>query len=107
MTAITVKKKIEPAQNNRLMYTVPYGKAGTFNLNICNLNHAEIRRVRVIITDGTPHTPADYVEYATPLPPCGVLERTGLVMKTGDNLFVTSLDGTDVSARLYGFLEDA
>jgi len=106
MTAISVKKKIDPINNNRHFYSVPAGKAATVNLTICNLNDTQSRRVNVIITDATPFTAADYIEYRVRIPPSGVLERIGLVMKAGDSLYVSSLDGTDVAARMHGFEEN-
>jgi len=105
MPAISGKTDISPANNNRLIYTVPAGKCATVTVSLCN-RAEETRTVGILIVKG-PHTPADFIEDHSPIPPKGVLERTGVVMTAGENLYVVANNGTGVSARYHGFEEDA
>jgi len=103
MTAISGKADL-PHNQNILLYTVPAGKCATVTVNLCNQT-AATRAVGILIVKGA-HTPADFIERDSPIPPHGVLERTGVVMTAGEQLFVVSNTDTGVSARFHGFEED-
>ena len=73
--------------------TTIYGPvaASTFSVvsvNICNRNSTTAATIRVAVaTSATPGLD-EWIEYDTSLVASGVVERTGLVMKTGDYLVV-------------------
>jgi len=104
MSAISGKADL-PHNQNTLLYAVPAGKCATVTVNLCNRT-GQPRKVGILIAQDT-HTAADFIEVHAPLPPKGVLERTGLVMTAGEQLFVVSNTDTGVSARVHGFEEDA
>ncbi len=85
--------------------TVAAGKAATLSVCIANRGSAQVR-VRVAISAEAAPAAADYIEYDTPIPANGVLERTGLVLSAGEKIFVRS-DLATVSARVHGFDEEA
>jgi len=93
-----------PHNQNILLYSVPNGKSATVNINLCNRNDTACK-VGILIVIGQ-HTEADFIECGTEIPPRGVLERSGLVMKAGENIFAVCNTGTGVSARVHGFEED-
>lgn len=93
------------AAADTLLYTAPAGVVTTTNINLCNRG-AAATTVRIAI--GTAAAPAttDYIEYETPLPASGVLERTGVVLSAGEKLWVRAA-AVGVSARAHGFEEAA
>ena len=88
--------------------TTIYGPvaASTFSVvsvNICNRNSSTAATIRVAVaTSATPGLD-EWIEYDTSLVGSGVVERTGLVMKTGDYLVVQVSSATPtVSVVAYG-----
>ena len=88
-----------------LLYTCPALKLATVNINLCNRGTVATT-VRIAIGTGGAPAATDYLEYETPLPGPGVLERTGIVMSAGEKLWVRAVLAT-VSARAHGFEEPA
>ena len=85
--------------------TTVYGPvdAATFTgatLSICNRSASAIT-VRVAIASSATPTNSEYIEYDVSILAKGVLERTGIVMKTGERIVVRS-SSIDVSAVVYG-----
>ena len=88
--------------------TTIYGPvaASTFSVvsvNICNRNSSTAATIRVAVaTSATPGLD-EWIEYDTSLVASGVVERTGLVMKTGDYLVVQVSSATPtVSVVAFG-----
>jgi hypothetical protein len=88
------------AATETVVYTVPDNTFAVVSLNICNRNSTSIN-VRVAIADADTPTVAEHIEFDAEILASGVLERTGLVMNTGQRLVVRS-DTINVSAVAYG-----
>ena len=73
------------------------------SVNICNRNSSTAATIRVAVaTSATPGLD-EWIEYDTSLVASGVVERTGLVMKTGDYLVVQVSSATPtVSVVAFG-----
>lgn len=83
------------------VYTCPPTTFAVVTLSLCNRNPSTSRAIRVALITGTNPTDAEYLEYDAELLAKGVLERTGIVMKTGNKIIVRA-DGTGISAVVYG-----
>ena len=70
------------------------------NVSLVNRGLTNVK-VRVAIGTGGAPVAADYIEYDAILAPGGVLERTGMALSAGENLWVYS-DIATVSARANG-----
>jgi hypothetical protein len=85
------------------VYTVPSATFSVVSVNICNRNSSTAASIRLAVATSATPGPADYIEYDTSLVANGVLERTGIVMKTGDLLVVSTPTGTPtLSVVVYG-----
>lgn len=95
-----------PANNDQDTGAVDAGKTRTVSINLVNRDASAGAKVRIAI--GTNAAPAngDYIEYDTPLPPNGVLERTGLVVGAGERV-ILRVDTANVTGRIHGFEEAA
>ena len=88
--------------------TTIYGPvaASTFSVvsvNICNRNSTTAATVRVSVASSATPGLDEWIEYDTSLVASGVVERTGLVMKTGDYLVVQVSSATPtVSVVAFG-----
>ena len=91
------------AATNTTLYTVPAGKLTTANVSICNRGSGQIK-VRLALSAGAAPTSAEWLEYDTPIPGNGVLERTGLVLEAGKNIVVYT-DVATASCVAFGFEE--
>ena len=83
-----------------VVYTVPTGSYGVFNISITNRNASTIAVRVALATTSTPN-PQDYLEYDTSIIPNGVFERTGLVAQAGLNVVVYS-NTANVGCTVYG-----
>ena len=92
------------ATTNTAVYTVPSSKVSAVNLSITNRS-ANTVFVRVALSNSSSPANADYIEYDSPIPPSGILERTGLVLDAAKVLVVYS-SATSVSSVAYGFEEN-
>ena len=88
--------------------TTIYGPVNTslfsvVSVNICNRSSSTAATIRVAVaTSATPGLD-EWIEYDTSLVANGVVERTGLVMKTGDYLVVQVSSATPtVSVVAFG-----
>ena len=83
------------------VYTVP---ASTFSVvTVCVVNRSSSAAADIRIAVASSATPAagEYIEYDADIVANGVLERTGIVMKTGERIVVRS-SATSVNAVVYG-----
>lgn len=87
------------------LYTVPAATVATVTVSVCNRNATSVT-VDVAVTSAAAPAAADYVEFGVVLGTgrSGVLERTGIVVGAGENIFVRASAGS-VSARAMGFIE--
>jgi len=91
------------ADTNTDIYTVPAARITTANINLCNRTETPVT-ASIALHDGV-LTDADYLECDAPIPPHGVLERTGVVMSAGETI-VVCVSSVGVSVRVHGFEED-
>jgi hypothetical protein len=83
-----------------VVYTIPTGTYGVFNISITNRNASAIA-VRVALAATSTPNVQDYLEYDTAIIPNGVFERTGLVAQAGLNVVVYS-NTANVGCTVYG-----
>ena len=85
------------------VYTVPSATFSVVSVNICNRNSSTPASIRLAVSALATPTAAEYIEYDSSLVANGVLERTGIVMKTGDLLVFSTPTGTPtLSVVVYG-----
>lgn len=82
------------------LYTVPVGTFSVATVNLCNRGTNTVT-VRIAVATSASPTNAEFIEYETSILAKGVLERTGIVCKTGELIVVRASD-TGVSAVCYG-----
>ena len=73
------------------------------SVNICNRNSSAAATIKVAVATSASPGLDEWIEYDTSLVASGVVERTGLVMKTGDYLVVQVSSATPtVSVVAFG-----
>lgn len=89
------------ATTDTVLYECPASTFAVVTVSICNRNSTTARNIRISVSDTS--TPADdeYIEYDSELLGKGVLERTGIVVKSGEFIVVRA-SGTGISAVAYG-----
>lgn len=97
-------KKAIPANTDQVVYTVPNNLVSTFNISVCNRLGGPIP-VRVWVGSTAP-SDDDVLEYDSPIPANGVLERTGIVAAAGEKVVVRSASAS-LTVRVHGFEEAA
>ena len=94
------------ATTDTAIYTVPAGRKATVIVNACN-RVATDTTWRLAHCDGAIGTLAtDYLEYDSPLPASGVIERDKITMAAGDTI-VARAGASGVSVSVRGIEEDA
>lgn len=89
------------ATTNTLIYTVPAGITATINIRMAN-RAATAARIRVALTvGGAAPTLNDYISYDLLLPERGIVEEVGLVVSSGEAVYVYS-DSANVTVRVHG-----
>jgi len=85
-----------------LVYTVPVSTFGVVSVSFCNKNATAVS-VRLAIAKPGEALPQgdDYLEYDTQVLANGVLERTGLVLEAGRQVFARSSDANTI-AMVFG-----
>jgi hypothetical protein len=85
-----------------LLYTVPAGYYGIYNVSFTNTANASVN-IRMYIGTSTAGSQqaAEAYEYQTAVIAYGVFERTGIVIDAGKNIVVMS-SGTAVNVSIYG-----
>lgn len=89
------------AATNTTVYTVPASIAATFNISVVNTGASSATVTLAIASTATP-TAAEYIEFQTPLPPGGVLERGGLVAQAAENI-VANCSTANCAVSVYGY----
>ena len=82
------------------LYTCPDDTFGVTSVSFCNRGNSAVT-VRLAVADLDTPINAEYIEYDVELLAKGVLERTGIVLSSGQKLVVRS-SGSNVSAVAFG-----
>ena len=85
---------------NNAVYTVPLTTFSVVTVSVVNRS-ASAALIRIALASSASPTDAEWLEYDVSLSAKGVLERTGIVMKTGERIVVRS-SATSVNAVVYG-----
>lgn len=88
------------AITNTTIYTVPASVFAVVNINLCNRNSTSVT-VRIAVAATSSPTNGEYIEYGATIPANGVLERSGIVMSTTNQLVVYA-SAVGVSATVFG-----
>jgi len=88
------------AVTNHAVYTVPATTFSVVTVSVVNRG-ASAALIRIALATSASPTDAEWLEYDVSLSPKGVIERTGIVMKTGEIIVVRS-STTSVGAVVYG-----
>lgn len=86
------------------LFTVPVDRVTTVTVSFCNRSNQEAK-----VTLRTPlveNAQTSFFEYETPLPPKGVLDRSGIAIEAGRHIVVVS-SVAGVTAIAHGFGEEA
>jgi len=99
------------AGSGTLLYTVPTGYYGVYNVSFTNTASAS-QTIRMYIGASTTSLPiaSEIFEYQTTIVANGVFERTGIVIDAGKNIVVSSTGGSGgagtatggVTVNIYG-----
>lgn len=94
------------ANTDTVVYTVPAGRKATVLVSVCNRSATDAA-IRLAHIDGNLAALAteDYIEYDSPLPGNGVLERTGITIAAGHTIMARA-SAASVSAVISGVEED-
>jgi len=82
------------------IYTCPTNTFAVVTVSICNRG-SSASDIRLTLSDSFPPTNTDYLEFDTSLSSKGVLERTGIVLRSGQIVSARSSAGS-VSVVVYG-----
>ena len=87
-----------------LLYTVPTGNYGVYNISFTNTT-STAANIRLYIGSSTASVSGQVLseafEYQTSVTGYGVFERTGIVIQAGANIVISS-SGTAMNINLYG-----
>ena len=82
------------------LYTCPDDTFAVTSVSFCNRGNSAVS-VRLAVADLDAPVNAEYLEYDVELLAKGVLERTGIVLSSGQKLVVRS-SGSNISAVAFG-----
>ena len=90
------------ADTDTIIYTVPDSVLAVCNISVCNtgMNTAS---VRIALAAGDTPMDGEYIEYDTPVPARGSMERTGIALQAGRRVIVRA--SAAVNIVVYG-MED-
>ena len=74
--------------SNTTIYTVPASTFSVVSVSVCNRNSTTAATIRVAVASSASPGLDEWIEYDTSLVASGVVERTGLVLKTGEYIVV-------------------
>ena len=85
------------------VYTVPAATFSVASVNIVNRSSSASALIRLAVTTSATPGVDEWIEFDSALVANGVLERTGIVMKTGELLVVQTTTATPtLSVVVYG-----
>ena len=82
------------------IYECPVNTFAVVTVSVCNRGSAD-SDIRLTVSETFPPTAENYIEFDTKLLGSGVLERTGIVLGTGQKISARSTSA-DVSFVVYG-----
>jgi hypothetical protein len=88
------------AGSNTTIYTCPSGTFAVVTVSLCN-RAGTAATMRLALADSDSPTTAEWLEFDVSVLAKGVLERTGIVLATGQKIVVRS-SGSETSAVVYG-----
>lgn len=91
------------AATETTIYTVPSEKIASISISLCNRN-SDNASIRIALSDGA-LSDSDYIEYDFLLCGNAPIERSGVVLSSGQSVIVRS-DLANTSALVYGWEED-
>ena len=85
------------------VYTVPATTFSVVSVNVVNRSSSSSAQIKIAVASSATPGLAEYIEYDSALVANGVLERTGIVMKTGELIVVSTPTATPaLSVVVYG-----
>lgn len=102
-SGILASLDITSSATDTQLYACPSGKVASFSISLVNRT-ASIVTVRIALTSATSVSNPTYIAYEVPIYPFEVYERSGLVLSTGEYVYVRS-SATSVNAIMYGYEE--
>ena len=88
---------------NTTVYTVPATTFSVVSVNIANRSSSASAAIRIAVSTSASPDVSEYIEYDAALVANGVLERTGIVIKTGELIVVQTPTATpSLSVVVYG-----
>lgn len=89
-----------------VVYECPSKRLSSISVNVCNPNNF-IVKINLAIVDGSEAVPLanDYLEKNTKMYAEEVLERTGLVLNTGQKIVARAIQDSGIIVNVYGFEE--
>ena len=79
------------ANTEQVLYTVPASTEVLTAINVCNKGTTAITvRIGVLASGESSTAAGGFIEYDTSIPANGVLERTGILLATGEKIAVNS-----------------
>ncbi|WP_158874004.1 hypothetical protein [Antarcticirhabdus aurantiaca] len=100
-----INQGVAPANTNvATIYTVPANRQAAL---VCNITALLACKVRMAVGSGASPAATDWIEYDLPLGVGGTVERTALVLKAGDKVFVRTDTANAIAARVWGVEEAA
>lgn len=89
---------------NTTVYTVPANTFSVVTVSVCNRSNL-VAAIKIAAADADTPTDDEWLEYDAEIYPKNVLERTGIVVKTGERIVVSSTV-TPVNVVVYGIESD-
>ena len=85
------------------VYVCPVTTFAVVSVNVCNRSSSAPANIRIAVSTLATPTTAEYIEYDSGLVANGVLERTGIVVKTGELIVIQTTTATPtLSVVVYG-----
>lgn len=88
------------------LYTCPTNQRASISVSLCNRGAAPVKVRLALVASGGSVSTTDYIEYDTPIEANGALERSGIILSSGQFVVVRT-DIATVSAVVWGVEEQA
>ena len=76
--------------DNTTVYTVPAATFAVVTVNVVNRSSSATALIKIAVSTSATPGLAEHIEYESSLVANGVLERTGIVMKTGELIVIST-----------------
>jgi hypothetical protein len=93
--------------NAHVVYTVPAGKVAVVTLNVCNRETSATAVTIGIERTGSSGTltNGEYIEYETSVIGHSVMERSGILLSTGDSIVAKANVANTIDVNIWGIEE--